>query len=331
MLRHAIPPARFFTQVPNEILRHPRLSSDAVRLLTWQLSLPEGDNAPLSKTADQAGVKRGAFARAKEQLKAEGYLHEWREQCGRGRWATRQLVSNVPLSAAEAATVRDGGGGTVLPDAPAAPDAPDAPAEPCAPSAPDAPTAPPPAVGEPTPRAVGGHPSEYLLENTSNPPAAAATEAASEAAREAASAATAPAADLIGALRELDGRLRIPRAMTAELTAHVDAWLAAGHTLADVREHIAYGLPSPGRPVFRPGGLLRYLLKDVPPVRAHEEPRVAAMRECTGETHLHPRLFRPVTTEALCPDCRTAQAADSPARTTAVRGAASVRAALRGC
>ncbi|MBP2403991.1 hypothetical protein SNS2_2257 [Streptomyces netropsis] len=46
MLRHVIAPERFFTQVSNEIIRHPRLSANAVRLLMWQLSLPESVDGP---------------------------------------------------------------------------------------------------------------------------------------------------------------------------------------------------------------------------------------------------------------------------------------------
>ncbi|GAA3368544.1 hypothetical protein GCM10020367_07320 [Streptomyces sannanensis] len=142
MLRHATAPARFFSQVPNEIIRHPRLSSDAVRLLAWQLSLPDGADEPLSRTAERAGIKKGAFLRAKRELKTEGYLHEWRRQGARGLWATVQLVSNVPLTAEEAVWVRDG-----------------------------APADDPPAAGQPTGRAAGRHPENTLVENTSHHPA----------------------------------------------------------------------------------------------------------------------------------------------------------------
>ncbi|MFD9884809.1 hypothetical protein ACFWZT_25470 [Streptomyces alboflavus] len=141
MLRHVIAPARFFSQVPNEILRHPRLSSDAVRLLTWQLSLPDGAPEPLSTTARSARIGRTGFKTAKAQLKAEGYLHEWREQRERGRWATYQLLSNVPLDAEQAAALRD-----------------------------SAPSDRLPAVGRPTDRAVGRHPDATPPENTPQPP-----------------------------------------------------------------------------------------------------------------------------------------------------------------
>ncbi|PGH49908.1 hypothetical protein CRI70_14930, partial [Streptomyces sp. Ru87] len=119
MLRHAIAPTRFYSQISNEIIRHPRLTSDAVRLLTWQLSLPAGAREPLSRTAERAGIGKVAFLRAKSQLKAEGYVHEWRRQRERGLWATEQLVSNVPLTPDEAAAVRD----TSPPGAPAVRDA----------------------------------------------------------------------------------------------------------------------------------------------------------------------------------------------------------------
>lgn len=142
MLRHAIAPARFFSQVPNEIIRHPRLSSDAVRLLLWQLSLPEGANEPLYESAKRAGIKKTAFLRAKRELASEGYLHDWRRQDRAGRWSRSQLVSNVPLTAEQAAAVRDTG----------------------------QPTAPEPAVGEPGARPVGRSLDNNTGENTSHHP-----------------------------------------------------------------------------------------------------------------------------------------------------------------
>ncbi|MFJ3665544.1 hypothetical protein ACIPSE_03710 [Streptomyces sp. NPDC090106] len=103
MYRHHIAPPRAFTQFSHDLIRHPRLSSDAVRLLTWQLSLPEGAREPLSRTAERARIGATAFTRAKRQLRDEGFVHERRLQGPGGHWITQQLVSNVPLSAAEAA------------------------------------------------------------------------------------------------------------------------------------------------------------------------------------------------------------------------------------
>ena len=97
--------------MPNDIIRHPRLSSDAVRLLTWQLSLPSEAKDSLSRTAERAGIGKCAFLRAKRELKAEGYLHEWREQVihrpgGLVRYVLRDVpppAAPVPAAAAAAA------------------------------------------------------------------------------------------------------------------------------------------------------------------------------------------------------------------------------------
>ncbi|WP_406172914.1 hypothetical protein [Streptomyces sp. NBC_00996] len=310
MLRHAIAPARFFTQVSNDIIRHPRLSSDAVRLLAWQLSLPEGADEALSRTAARAGIGKCAFLRAKRELIVEGYFHEWREQGVRGLWSTVQLVSNVPLSGEEAAASR-------------------ASAQVAAPGS--VPTDGSPAVGEPTGRAVGRHPEPPVPENTSHHPAPTATATSEQ---------QATARQLIESLGDLDARLHVPRGILPELAALAAEWLACGHTVADVREQVRRCLPGQGQFIHRPGGLVRYVLREIPPVvtpvaaAPAPTPRVAQMRECEGD-HVQALLFRPVADEVLCRGCRRAQAADawgSPAVASvaaAVRGAAAVRAVLR--
>ncbi|MEU6945861.1 hypothetical protein ABZ957_11620 [Streptomyces sp. NPDC046316] len=292
MLRHANAPTRRFSQIPHEILRHPDLNSDAVRLLCWQLSLPDGVNEPLSRTAERAGIRKVAFLRAKGQLKAAGYLHEWREQGAGGRWATRQLVSNVPLSPAEASAVRSG-----------------------------SPTDTRPAAGEPTGRAVGRHPEGTSGENTSTPPPPEAPEvpAPPEARR------------LVDELPALDPRLRVPRAMLPELTGLTARWLEAGHMAESVRDAIARCLPGRGSPIHRPGGLLRYILREVPPVAPPPPPpRVTGLRECESGLHVQPYLFRPLADEDHCGGCRRPSAASSVSATaTAQTGPSLARAALR--
>ncbi|WP_367044475.1 hypothetical protein [Streptomyces sp. Je 1-332] len=287
MLRHVIAPARFFSQVPNEIIRHPRLSSDAVRLLTWQLSLPVDAADSLSKTAQSAGIGKVAFLRTKRQLKDEGYVHEWREQVERGRWRTRQLVSNVPLGRDEAARV-SGGSPQV------------------------APVDVVPAVGAPTGRDVGRLPDQTPVGNTLQP---------SPEARRA-----------VDSLHRLDPRLRVPRGILPELAALAEVWLDAGYTVEGVQEEVRRQLPSLGAPVHRPGGLVRYVLREVPPLVVPPDPGagVAGMVECAGAVHVQPLLFRPLAGEALCADCRQARAeAADDGVVVAVRGADAVRAALR--
>ncbi|MGP2435772.1 hypothetical protein [Streptomyces sp. JW3] len=283
--RHNIAPPRAFTQFSHDIIRHPRLSSDAVRLLTWQLSLPEGARESLSRTAERARIGACAFGRAKRQLKEEGFVHERRVQGPGGHWTTQQLVSSTPLNAAAAAKL--------LAQEPAvSPQVVPSPRE--------------PAAGEPTAPPTDGHPNQDPGENTSHQPPEPPERTASAGDEAHALVATFPT--LSPALRH------IPRAMHAELAAMTDRWLAAGHPPTAVRTHILRGLPDDGTPVHRPGGLLRYLLREVPPVLEPRpgasgprpapmtSPRLSALRECEGD-HVQATLFQPVGDETRCIRC----------------------------
>ncbi|MEU7181702.1 hypothetical protein [Streptomyces celluloflavus] len=340
MLRHAIAPARFFSQVPNEIIRHPRLSSDAVRLLTWQLSLPDGADESLSATAKRAGIKKTAFIRAKRELSAEGYLHKWRRQGQAGLWSTVQLVSNVPLDPAEAAGVRDGRPADGVP-----------------------------AAGKPTGRAVGRSP-ENTVENTPNPPSpdeqpdyrapglghTAAPDGREGGqsrndedapAPEAAATASVPrelvdrGAQALAAVSHGERRLRLGGREVRRLAPLAGEWLQRGSTIREIQEALTSGLPET---VHCSAALVHNrLVRKMPEAPSFGEqratgapaaPRVAAMRECTGE-HLQPLLFRPVDDERLCAACRCEQAeaavdSDSPAAVGAGQTLfTAVRAAMR--
>lgn len=308
--RHHIAPPRAFSQFSHDLIRHPWLSSDAVRLLTWQLSLPDGAREPLSRTAERARIGACAFTRAKRQLKEEGFVHERRLQGPGGHWVTQQLVSNVPLSAAEAAKL--------LARMPV--HTPSADASPQVAPSPRIPT-----VGTPTPPPTDGHPRKDPGENTFHHPAERRPDPEPEPAPQATEVPEA-ARTLVAALPHLSPDLRrIPRGMYDELARLVSRWLAAGHTPAAVRTHILRGLPDDGTPVHRPGGLLRYLLRDVPhapaapapapvpgaattpPAARHPGPtrpssRLAGLRECEGD-HVQATLFRPVAEETLCRAC----------------------------
>ncbi|MER5440996.1 hypothetical protein [Streptomyces sp. NPDC002790] len=109
MLKHAIPPARFFSQVPNEIIRNPRLNGTAVRLLLWALSLPEGSRETVQSLGEKMPEGRLAVRKARRQLEEEGYLHTRRTQDPEtGRWTTQVVASNVPLTSPEEVAVAFG-------------------------------------------------------------------------------------------------------------------------------------------------------------------------------------------------------------------------------
>ncbi|MFJ6250428.1 MULTISPECIES: hypothetical protein [unclassified Streptomyces] len=316
--RNVIAPTRAFGQYSHDIIRHPRLNSDAVRLLTWQLSLPRGARESLSRTAERARIGACAFTRAKRQLKDEGFVHERRVQGAGGHWITQQLVSSAPLTTDEAAKIL---ARTPLPTCGEA-------VSPQVAPSPRNRAAGVPAVGAPEAPSTGGHPEKEPVEDTSNLPSVAdepADEPADRPGDEPAPV-TSPrqeeARALVGALPLLSPALRhIPPGMRDELTRLAARWLDAGHTSADVHEHVLRGLPGAGTPVHRPGGLVRYLLRDVPP-RALPQPndfsasgprlssRLEGARECSGD-HVQPMLFRPVGDETLCARC-AARTPDRP-------------------
>ncbi|WP_240449983.1 hypothetical protein [Streptomyces sp. S1] len=153
--RHFNAPSHGFTPFSHELIRHPRLSSHSVRLLTWQLSLPDNARETLSRTAERAGIGADAFTKAKRQLIAEGFVHERRVQVAGGRWVTQQLLSNVPLSREQAVKifVRDP---RLLHRSPASPQV--------------VPGDGNPATGAPAHPPTGGHPEEELQEKTSHLP-----------------------------------------------------------------------------------------------------------------------------------------------------------------
>ncbi|MFC9387287.1 hypothetical protein [Streptomyces venezuelae] len=280
--RHFISPSRAFTQYSHDLIRHPRLGSDAVRLLTWQLSLPQGARESLSRTAERANIGATAFTRAKRQLMAEGFVHERRVQVAGGLWITQQLVSNVPLTAGAAAKLL--GGAPPVPPVPSTQPGPPACTDPVNPQV--APGRGVPAVGGPAAPSADGHPEKQPSEDTSRLPEAALA--------------------LVAGFAVLSPHLRhIPPGMKRELAELVARWLDAGHSPADVQKHVLRGLPSDGTVVHRPGGLLRYLLRDVPaPVARVPRPssRLDGTRECLG-VHTQAMLFRPVGDETLCGEC----------------------------
>lgn len=322
--RHFIAPTQGFTLFQHTLIRHPRLDSHAARILTWQLSLRPDEREPLWETARQAKIGAGAFLKAKRQLKDEGFLHEKRVQGPGGKWETYQLVSNEPLTAAEAAELlawmssqvapSDGGpavGGRTRRAADGLPKKkPEEDSSSFRPPPPEPQPEPEPEEPEPEPEPArvpepAPEPAPAPVPGPEAPPPPPLDRVAEE------------ARTLVGALPLLSPALRfVPAGMREELTRLAARWLVAGHTPADVREHVRRCLPRDGTPVHRPGGFLRYLLREVPPPppppeapdaqdpqdRPRLSARLAGARECEGE-HIQPMLFRPVGDERLCRAC----------------------------
>ncbi|WP_229861055.1 hypothetical protein, partial [Streptomyces litmocidini] len=241
----------------------------------------------------------------------EGFVHERRVQIAGGRWATQQLVSSHPLTADQAAKL--------LAREPVTP-----------PQVTPSPRKP--AAGQPTTPPTDRHPEKDPRKNTSHlPPEPTQTTQTTETAQTAETAQTTQTAEtaehsprldearaLIGTLPALSPALRhIPPGMRDELARLAARWLDAGHTPTDVHAHIRRCLPTDGTPVHRPGGLVRHLLRDVPPREPHPpattpapapapgnrlSPRLRGTRECAGD-HTQATLFRPVGDETHCASC----------------------------
>ncbi|HWU11815.1 MAG TPA: hypothetical protein VN520_36610 [Streptomyces sp.] len=299
MLRHAIAPSRRFTKASHDVVRHPRLTSDAKILLLAVQGLPDDQAAqPLSEHARRLGITGRAYQKSKELLVAHGYVHEWREQGERGRWVTEQLMSNVPLTPEEAAVLRQGGSE-------------------------EPPGVRKPTVGEPAGRVVGHQPpvDEEQEKNDPHPPSEA--EAGPEPEPEAEpgpepgpEAALSPEAaegervllSLRHVRRELYLGVKEARGL-AELAAR---WLLRGVSAGELRRVLTSELPGDG--VRSAVGFLRYrLLHKMPPELPAEAfpqpaaapPRAPELMICTAarpDTEEH--AFRPVADETECGPCR---------------------------
>jgi hypothetical protein len=169
MLRHVIAPSVRYTKASHDVVRHPRLSSDAKVLILYVQGLPgDAECKPLGQLARKLGIKGRAYQKAKVQLVEHGYVHEWRSQGEGGRWLTEQLVANNPLMSEQAGWLRAAPPAALSAALPAALSA----APPAAPPATPPPSTRFPTAGEPAPRTVGGYkPAEELSdETTPHPP-----------------------------------------------------------------------------------------------------------------------------------------------------------------
>ncbi|MFI7236351.1 hypothetical protein [Streptomyces cyaneofuscatus] len=314
MLWHAIAPVRRYTKASHDVVRHPRLCSDAKILLLYVQGLPdEQTHLALSEHGRKLGIKGRAFQRAKEQLVVNGFVHERRAAGERGLWVTHQLFSNVPLTDADALAVwRE--------------------AAACVEASPSVQF---PAVGDPGARMVGGQlpVDEELGKNSSRPP----TEAPSEGEALAVelvelSPQEAEAELVLLSLRNSDRQLRLGVREARELVGLAVEWLRRGVSGCELRRVLSSGLPAKG--VRSAVGFLRHRLEmkmpEVPgsgeraPARvaarevvevveeatSHDAPPappyVAPLVTCEGPGNEH--VFRAYDGQTTCPECRQAAA-----------------------
>lgn len=256
MLRHAIAPVRRYTKVSHDVMRHPRLGSDAKVMIAYVQGLPdERAGKALSELAREVGITGRKFQIAKGQLVVNGFVHEWRAVGERGRWATQQLFSNVPLSDDEARAVwREAG----------------AEAEP-------SPSERLPTVGQPGTRTVGHQlpVDEERVENSSRPPTEAGVEVpAGEPGSGELSGEDAVVEGVLLSLRDVRADLRLGVVEARALVAQAVEWLRRGVSGVELRRVLSSDLP-PGR-VRSAVGFLRHRLE-------HKMPEAPRSREDRGE------------------------------------------------
>ncbi|NEA20003.1 hypothetical protein [Streptomyces halstedii] len=314
MLRHAIAPSRRYTKASHDVVRHPRLTSDAKILLLYVQGLTaESADRPLSEHARKLGITGRAYQKAKELLVVNGFLHERRQQGVRGLWATAQLLSNVSLTPAEAATVCQG----------RASEAAEASEDAVCPGTRDSAVGEP-AIGEPVDRSVGGQlpVDEEREKNSPHPPSEAKPapapdpEVKPEPDPEPGSGPEAPLPPEVAegervllSLRHVCRELYLGAKEARTLAALAAEWLRRGITASQLRRVLISELPEGG--VRSAVGFLRYRLVHKLPEEPRPEapapkPVVAAMIPCAGPGEEH--LFRPVRGEELCGPCGRTEA-----------------------
>ncbi|MFD6797822.1 hypothetical protein ACFWCQ_05065 [Streptomyces cyaneofuscatus] len=317
MLWHAIAPVRRYTKASHDVVRHPRLCSDAKILLLYVQGLPgEQTHLALSEHGRMLGIKGRAFQRAKEQLVVNGFVHERRVSGARGLWTTLQLFANVPLSDDDALAVwREAAACTGV-----------------------SPSVQFPAVGNPGGRVVGHQlpVDEELGENSSRPPTGAPLEGEFVAAELVVlSPQEAQAERVLLSLRNSDRQLRLGVREARELVGLVVEWLRRGVSAGELRRVLSSGLPTKG--VRSAVGFLRHRLEmkmpeapagEKPPAVAEAEaeaevgaeeappsdlpaappapPYVPPLVTCQGPGNEH--VFRAYSEETECPDCQQAAA-----------------------
>ncbi|MGW8884350.1 hypothetical protein [Streptomyces sp. NPDC055749] len=342
MLRHVIAPSAFYTKASNEVVRHKRLNSDAKILVLYVQGLPgECTCKPLGELAEKLEINGRAYQKAKQQLIANGYVHEWRSQGDGGRWVTHQLISNEPLTAAQARALREApptapppsaqfptvgvptgrrAGGykpvedhsdKTTPHPPSEAEPKPSPEPPDAPPAPTAPRAAPPSATDPTPAPT---PPVPPAPTPPQPPAPTPPRPPADPVR---MLQLARAERVLLSLRHSRRELHLGAREARALAVEAVKWLERGLSASDLRQAMLAERPENG--VRSAVGFLRYRLihklpedptplppSPSPPPSPSLPPHARELITCKGPGEEH--LFRPLGAETECGECRQAAA-----------------------
>ncbi|MFI6652570.1 hypothetical protein ACIBI8_33820 [Streptomyces sp. NPDC050529] len=288
MLCHAISPSYGYVKASHDVVRHPKLNSDAKILIAYVQGLPEKwADKPLGEHAKRLGLKGRAYQKAKGQLKENGFVHEWRRQDGGGLWVTDQLLSNVPLTDHEAQRIHDKRAGSPQ----------------------VGPSEHYPTVGHPSTRSVGGYlpKGEEREKNSSHPPTEEPKPADEAVEPEPTDPQVIQAERVLLSLKRVDDQLRLGAREARGLAGTAAEWLRRGVDVAGLRLALTRGLPKDG--VRYPFGFLGKRLETMmpSPVRVEEPaPVPAAVREfiaCEAQEEGAEHVFRPRGTETVCRPC----------------------------
>ncbi|MEU1471546.1 hypothetical protein ABZ434_25415 [Streptomyces sp. NPDC005761] len=314
MLLHAISPSYGFVKASHDVIRHPRLDSDAKILIAYVQGLPQRHvGRALSDHAKCLGITGRAYQKAKRQLKENGFVHEWRRQNEAGLWVTDQIFSNVTLTAEEARRVRDAevvvrGADFVTPATP------ERSARAASPQV--GPSDHSPAVGHPGTRSAGGHlpVDEEHEKNSSHPPTEEPQvpqlpEPPGEIAEPGpADPQVVQAERVLLSLRHADQQLWLGVREARGLAETAADWLRRGVSAADLRLALSKGLPEDGVR-FAAGFLSKRLVRMMPelPRVAEPAPVPPAPRQfiaCEAQEEGAEHVFRPRGDETVCRPCR---------------------------
>ncbi|MFE5092111.1 hypothetical protein ACFRCI_17400 [Streptomyces sp. NPDC056638] len=281
---------REFVQVRNSSARHPRLSLEAVGLLTRLLSLPDGSGATVEKITATVPNGKRSVSKAMNELIAEGYVSRAKVQDPEtGRWVTITTVTDTPTTHMPTVGVP---GSRSVGRSPSEKD-------------PKGKTPPTPAQPEEAAEAAeqGSSKEEGCPPDENDNHSRAVT--------------------LLGRLAASDSRLRLSMAEISKAAPMASQWLAEGFSEAEVSQEIAKSLPAVVKSAY---ALVSYRLterKPDAPKRAQKPASQVPRETCPQCDHVHPAG----APGGLCWDCRTTS--DSLVR-SAVSGAAAARAAMRG-